>query len=168
MLIYLQDRFTTDFFLPDGSYGTLVTGNYTSGSGDQVNLITGDFHAVSGEAGNIYCSNPLAQPNTASLSMPTPWTSKGIGTAIPASQLGGQSAHTTLVSGSRNATVLPSYTIPPTSLTPYPTVYTTRQPSITPPLSNDVHALDIRRWTIFMCWGLPALVLVISAVCSSV
>lgn len=58
-------------------------------SGVLVNLITGVFNDDNGNTGNIYKQDPTAIPNTFTLPMPIPYTSKGVGTAIPASELGG-------------------------------------------------------------------------------
>src|SRR5258706_15336473 len=41
-----------------------------------------------GTPGNIYAGNEAAIPNLATLSLPTPFTASGVGTAIPASVLG--------------------------------------------------------------------------------
>jgi hypothetical protein len=81
-----QDRFTTNYFLPDDSYGNVASGNYTLVSGE-MNLITGAYTRLPSQTtGNIYgVGEP---PNTSMLSIPTPWTSKGVGIAIPASEVG--------------------------------------------------------------------------------
>jgi hypothetical protein len=79
-----KDKFTTNFYLPDGSYGTLHTGNYTSREGDHANFIDGSY-TVSGKSGNLYSGSGL---NTASVTIPSQWTSSGVGTAIPATELG--------------------------------------------------------------------------------
>lgn len=83
-----QDRFTTDYFLPDDSYGSIITGNYTTLTGDHANLITGDFELANGQTGNIYQGDTIAEPNTSTLVLPTPYTSSGVGSAIPASVVG--------------------------------------------------------------------------------
>lgn len=95
-----KDHFTTNYFLPDGSYGNIFSGNYTSASGGTANLINGNFSLPTGEIGNIYSSVPSARPNTAALLVPTPWTSRGIGTAISASQVGQLVTYITTISGS--------------------------------------------------------------------
>ncbi|EXJ56900.1 hypothetical protein A1O7_07244 [Cladophialophora yegresii CBS 114405] len=84
------DKFTTDYYLPDGSYGSIISGNYTTPDGGQANLITGDYQLANGQRGNIYRADSLDEPNTPSLPIPTPWTSSGVGSAIPASQVGSQ------------------------------------------------------------------------------
>ncbi|ETI26073.1 hypothetical protein G647_02850 [Cladophialophora carrionii CBS 160.54] len=72
-----------------GSYGSIISGNYTTPDGGQANLITGNYRLANGQSGNIY-QDSLDEPNTASLPIPTPWTSSGVGSAIPASQVGSQ------------------------------------------------------------------------------
>ncbi|OCT49071.1 hypothetical protein CLCR_05023 [Cladophialophora carrionii] len=84
-----KDKFTTDYYLQDGSYGSIISGNYTTPDGGQANLITGNYRLANGQRGNIY-QDSLDEPNTASLPIPTPWTSSGVGSAIPASQVGSQ------------------------------------------------------------------------------
>lgn len=86
--IFTQDRFTTNFFLPDGSYGNIFTGYYKSASGAIANLVSGDIALPNGRTANIYSDAPQARPVTSLLAVPTPWTSKGLGTAIPNSELG--------------------------------------------------------------------------------
>ncbi|KAL6157345.1 hypothetical protein ACJQWK_06648 [Exserohilum turcicum] len=80
------DKFTTNFQFPDGSYGTIHTGNYTSG-GTQINLITGDY-TKDGQPGNIYSNNQSDKPNTSTMSIPPQFTGTGVGSAIPATELG--------------------------------------------------------------------------------
>jgi len=81
------DKFTTQYAFPDGSYGSLTTGNYTQ-DGTVVNLITGNYTKPGGETGDIYSADPGARPNTATLSIPPQWTEPGVGSAIPATKLG--------------------------------------------------------------------------------
>ena len=88
----LQDKFTTDYFLQDGSYGSITSGNYTTPTGDQANLITGNYRMANGQTGNIYQGDRLDEPNTSSMPIPTPWTSSGVGSAIPASAVGSQAS----------------------------------------------------------------------------
>jgi hypothetical protein len=90
------DKFTTNFAFADGSYGSLTTGEYCS-SGDSANLISGEFTA-SGQIGNIYAKSPGEKPNTATLSLPPQYTAAGIGSAIPANQMGSVVVYTTTVS----------------------------------------------------------------------
>ncbi|MCJ1398037.1 hypothetical protein MMC11_001234 [Xylographa trunciseda] len=107
---FCYDRFTTDFFLPDGSYGTIDSGNYTTSDGSNANLLSGQYTLSNGTTGNIYGSaNSPEVPNTSTLTLPTPFTSAGVGSAIPASDLGGLATYTVTV---------PASTIQPTTLPP--------------------------------------------------
>jgi hypothetical protein len=99
LLTRLQDHYTTDYFLPDGSYGSASNGSYTTPNGDTANLITGEYHMKDGTSGNIYTESPADQPDTSELTLPTPYTSSGIDPAIPASMLGAQTS-----TGSASAT----------------------------------------------------------------
>lgn len=83
------DRFTTNYAFAEGSYGSLTTGEYNSG-GKQVNLLSDS---------SVYSNNPSAQPNTATLSIPPQYTGTGIGSAIPAGQLGSIIVYTTTIPG---------------------------------------------------------------------
>jgi hypothetical protein len=85
---FCYDRFTTNYFLPDDSYGTVVSGSYTTSSGDAANLLSGDYTLKDGTKGNIYANNEAAKPNTATLHLPVQFTAQGVGSAIPASALG--------------------------------------------------------------------------------
>jgi hypothetical protein len=102
-----QDRFTTNYYLADGSYGSITTGAYNCSSGGVANLITGWYELPNGQTGNIYQIGILA-PNVTVLAMPTPFTSNGIGSAIPVTALG------TLIS---NTTTSQSLTAPITTPT---------------------------------------------------
>ena len=94
-----QDKFTTNYVLPGGAYGQVVSGNYTSGNGI-VNLLTGQYSMTDGTKGNIYGSqSSLAKPDTATLTMPTQYTATGVGSAIPVSKLGEWTTYTTIVPG---------------------------------------------------------------------
>jgi len=108
------DKFTTNFFLPDGSFGTVVGGSYTSSSGDHANLETGDYTLANGQTGNIYSNDPAAKPNTATLPMPSQFTASGVGSAVPISSLGSQITltYTTTIPGS----VFPPLTISPSTV----------------------------------------------------
>ncbi|EXJ87786.1 hypothetical protein A1O1_04713 [Capronia coronata CBS 617.96] len=90
------DRFTTNYYFADGSYGSITCGNYTTVAGDHVNLVTGDYELANGQRGNIYQENSSDEPNTSALPMPTPFTSSGVGSAIPASEVGGQATYSSL------------------------------------------------------------------------
>jgi hypothetical protein len=109
-----QDRFTTDFFLPDGSYGNVFTGYYSSSSGAIANLVSGDIALPNGQAGNIYSDTPQAKPVTSVLPVPTPWTSAGVGSAIPNSELGTQPTYSSTAAG---APVTPTHSLSFPSLT---------------------------------------------------
>ncbi|MCJ1371884.1 hypothetical protein MMC20_003104 [Loxospora ochrophaea] len=104
---FCYDKFTTNFFLPDGSYGTIDTGNYTAADGSIANLITGNYTLAAGPSGNMYSTDSSARPNTAALTLPTPYTSAGIGSAIPASELGNEITYTT---------TLPATTVQPSTV----------------------------------------------------
>lgn len=80
------DKFTTNFQFPDGSYGTIATGDYHSG-GTDVNLISGNY-TKDGHSANIYSGNEAERPNTSTMSIPPQFTGTGIGGAIPVSELG--------------------------------------------------------------------------------
>ncbi|KAL2000533.1 hypothetical protein VTN02DRAFT_2954 [Thermoascus thermophilus] len=92
-----QDKFTTNVYFASGWYGSITTGNFTSPAGETVNLITGDYADRPGA--NLYSADPAAQPNTATMTLPRPWTSKGVGSAIPASELGAPATDATSVPG---------------------------------------------------------------------
>ncbi|KAL2060804.1 hypothetical protein VTL71DRAFT_8856 [Oculimacula yallundae] len=108
---FCYDKFTTNFFLPDGSYGTLVGGAYKSSKGDTANLTSGEYVLVNGEKGNIYSTGTP----TATLPLPSQFTGTGIGSAIPASSLGREITitYTTTIPGITKAavTISPSTTV---------------------------------------------------------
>ncbi|CAG8961065.1 hypothetical protein HYFRA_00002607 [Hymenoscyphus fraxineus] len=108
---FCYDKFTTNFVLPDNSFGTIATGAYSSSNGDKANLLTGEYTLANGQQGNFYTSNSAAQPNTATLRLPAQFTGVGVGSAIPASELG---AFRTLTF----TTTLPGSTIPGTTISP--------------------------------------------------
>lgn len=87
------DKFTTNFKFPDGSYGSLTTGEYVS-NGQTINLLSGDY-----SGGNIYSAAPQDKPNTSTLSVPAQYTGTGVGAAIPASELGSVVVYTTTIPG---------------------------------------------------------------------
>jgi hypothetical protein len=74
-----------------------------------VNLLTGNITA----GGNIYSSDPADQPNAAALNIPPLYTSSGVGSAIPVSDLGTAGFYTTRITG---ATTIPPLTIEGTTL----------------------------------------------------
>lgn len=102
-----QDNYTTNYLLPGGAYGQIVSGNYTSSDGN-ANLLTGDYSMNDGSSGNIYTSTgAAAKPDTATLAIPTQYTAAGVGSAIPATALGEWTTYTT---------TFPATTIPPTTV----------------------------------------------------
>ncbi|OJJ50099.1 hypothetical protein ASPZODRAFT_139426 [Penicilliopsis zonata CBS 506.65] len=113
---FCWDPFTTNVHFADGWYGTIATGTFTSPTGDTVNLLTGTVTQTTNSnnnsndnsdnkstVSNIYEGN--TPPNTQTMDIPLPWTSKGVGSAIPASVLATtvNSAGTT-VSATRSVT----------------------------------------------------------------
>ena len=67
----LQDNYTTDYYLPGGSYDQIVSGNYTASDGSTANLISGNYTLTDGTTGNVYGSaSSLSRPNTATLTYP--------------------------------------------------------------------------------------------------
>lgn len=131
LLPFCYDEFTTNYHLPDGSYGTAAFGTYTSSTSDTVNFETGAYTLANGTTGNIYTSNPAALAEFSSLTLPTQYTSSGIGSAVPVSSLGVE-VTLTLTTTIPGTTIGPS-TLPPTILPPstvtetilYPTTITT-------------------------------------------
>ncbi|EXJ67506.1 uncharacterized protein A1O5_09519 [Cladophialophora psammophila CBS 110553] len=154
------DKFTTDYYLPDGSYGSISSGNYTTPNGDHANLITGSYRLANGQSGNIYQEDTLEEPNTSTLAVPTPWTSKGVGSAIPASEVGSQASSNftsmphlpTLTTGSAastssnlaTVTTLPGSTATWSSAPLATTPARPSEPSITPPITNIALRLSFR------------------------
>ena len=111
-LPFCYDRFTTNYYLPDGSFGTVVNGAYTSATGDVANLETGEYTLVSGQKGNIYPNSE--GPDTKTLPMPSQFTGTGVGSAVPASSLGNAvtiTYTTTLPGLTREAVTLPATTV---------------------------------------------------------
>ncbi len=112
------DKFTTNFVLPDGSYGTVANGSYTSSSGDTANLETGNYTLANGQTGNIYSSNAVAKPNTATLPIPSQFTSSGVGSAVPISGLG--SPVTLTYTTTLSPSLVPSLVIPASTISASP------------------------------------------------
>ncbi|KAK2841661.1 hypothetical protein FQN49_006037 [Arthroderma sp. PD_2] len=106
---FCWDRFTTNYYFADGSYGSVTTGDYHLANGDSVNLIKGNYTRSNGEAGNLYDGG--ASPNLSTLPIPTQFTSKGVGTAIPGSELGGAATYTVIEGTTRDPTTIPATTI---------------------------------------------------------
>jgi len=108
------DKFTTDYILADGSYGTITNGEYSGADGSKVNLLTGNFTISNGQNGNIYSNNESAKPNTATLSIPPQWTATGVGSAIPITEL----ASVAVVSGKTTPiSTIPATTVPASTIT---------------------------------------------------
>lgn len=99
-----QDNYTTNYFLPGGSYGQIHDGSYSSTNGSTANLLTGNYTLGDGSSGNIY-GTPATPPNTATLTLPTQDTSSGVGSAIPVTALGQEVTYTTTIPGT---TISPS------------------------------------------------------------
>ncbi|MCJ1260777.1 hypothetical protein MMC22_000640 [Lobaria immixta] len=114
-LPFCYDKFTTNFLLPGGASGTIVTGNYTSPNGDVANLISGDYTLANGLQGNIYGSaSDAPKPNTATLTLPTQYTAAGVGSAIPLTGLGKEITYTTTIPGTTiKPTTIPGVTEAP-------------------------------------------------------
>ncbi|OJD18182.1 hypothetical protein AJ78_01795 [Emergomyces pasteurianus Ep9510] len=135
---FCWDRFTTNFYFVDGSYGSILTGIYNTSSGDIVDLISGKYIRSNGETGNIYAGDQASKPNTNTMVLPPAWTSKGVGTAIPGSELGDGATYTTTISGIvKDPVTIPRSTIPPTtvsgSVIPGTTIPATTIPGTTVP-----------------------------------
>ncbi|KAL9067490.1 MAG: hypothetical protein Q9161_006840 [Pseudevernia consocians] len=103
-LPFCYDNYTTNYFLPGGSYGQVHDGSYTSTNGSTANLLTGNYTLGDGYSGNIY-GTPATPLNTATLTLPTQDTSSGVGSAIPVTALGQEVTYTTTIPGT---TVSPS------------------------------------------------------------
>jgi hypothetical protein len=122
---FCYDKFTTNFFLSDGSYGNVVYGNYTDADGSTANLLTGDYQLKNGSTGNIYASNTSAKPNTSTLTVPTQFTGTGVGSAIPVTALGGiAQVETTTLTGSNGS---PTATVTTTVIQSAATAGTTKK-----------------------------------------
>lgn len=106
---FCYDRFTTNYFLPDSSFGTLSSGAYTSSSGSTANFQTGNFTLKDGTTGNIYPAGSAEKSSVATLSLPPQFTGIGVGSAIPASALGGVVVRT--FTRTLQATTIPGTTI---------------------------------------------------------
>ena len=89
------DKFTTNFQFPDGSFGNVAAGTYSSG-GTEVNLVSGDY-TKDGQSANIYSNNEAEKPNTSTLSIPAQYTGTGVGGAIPVTELGSIIVYTTTI-----------------------------------------------------------------------
>lgn len=129
------DKFTTQFAFPDNSHGSLTTGEYTSSGGSTANLLTGEYTKEGGEQANIYAQDQQAKPNTATLSIPPQWTAAGVGSAIPANELGSVVVYTTTIPGTTYTapTVIPESTLVETHGDHTTTVSTIPAQTITAP-----------------------------------
>ncbi|KAL9602640.1 MAG: hypothetical protein Q9179_002471 [Wetmoreana sp. 5 TL-2023] len=110
-----QDNYTTNYLLPDGATGQIVSGEFSSTNG-QANLITGNYTLSDGTKGNVYGSEDSpSKPDTATLPIPTQYTAAGSGNAIPATALGQVLTITTTIPGTTVApSTIPAETIAPT------------------------------------------------------
>ncbi|RMZ80338.1 hypothetical protein DV738_g2912, partial [Chaetothyriales sp. CBS 135597] len=107
------DKFTTNYFLSDGSHGTVSNGSYETADGGWANLVTGEYSLTDGTQGNIYANDPANAPDSNSVPVPTPFTSSGVGSAIPGSELGTvSSASATAVSSVVHTSSLATNTPP--------------------------------------------------------
>ncbi|KLJ10822.1 hypothetical protein EMPG_13803 [Blastomyces silverae] len=114
---FCWDRFTTNFYLVDGSYGSILTGIYNTSAGDTVDLVSGKYTRSNGETGNIYDGDEASKPNTSTMVLPPAWTSKGVGTAIPGSELGDGATYTTTIPGiTKEPVTIPPSTIPASTI----------------------------------------------------
>ena len=96
----LQDNYTTNYHLPGGSYGQIVSGSYTASDGSTANSISGNYTLIGGTTGNIYGSpSSPSKPNTATLDIPSQYTASGSISAIPATALGQEITYTTIIPG---------------------------------------------------------------------
>ncbi|KAL0257794.1 hypothetical protein SLS55_006958 [Diplodia seriata] len=135
---FCYDKFTTNYIFPDGSSGTIFTGDFSSAAGGTANLITGNY--TGGK--NLYSADdPDAaadKPDTATLSIPPQYTDSGVGSAIPLTALGATVVVTAVAT--TTSTVPASLVVVPASTRPASTVpgttvagVTTRPDSVVPP-----------------------------------
>ena len=108
------DKFTTDYILADGSYGTITNGEYNGADGSKANLLTGNFTTSNGQNGNVYSNDESAKPNTATLSIPPQWTGTGVGSAIPITELASVVVYTSTVI---SASTIAASTVPASAIT---------------------------------------------------
>jgi hypothetical protein len=74
--------------------------------------LVGNYTLSNGQSGSIYGTS--SPPDTATLALPTPYTSSGIGSAIPASALGDEATYTTTIPG----TTVEGKTLAPVTTSP--------------------------------------------------
>ncbi|RDW91863.1 hypothetical protein BP5796_01257 [Coleophoma crateriformis] len=132
LIPFCYDKFTTNFHLPDGSYGTLWGGNYTSLEGDTADLVNGVYTLADGTTGDIYSS--VAPPDVATLAIPLQYQGTGVGSAIPLSSLGFQVS--TTITETIPATTVAATTIPESTLAP------TTQSTVTTILSTTISTIS--------------------------
>lgn len=158
---FCWDRFTTNYHFADGSYGNVVKGFYHTADGDVFNLINGSYTLDNGDEGNFYEEEDAPTPPTQSLDLPTPWTSSGVGTAIPGSELGAPATYAP-EDGSNAATTKPTATITgatPATATPTPTAPAEDPAQTGGDDQSAGQALEVgfRPWLCLMMAGLCAL-----------
>ncbi|KAK5065245.1 hypothetical protein LTR84_001083 [Exophiala bonariae] len=140
------DRFTTNYWLSDKSYGSMTTGVYHCASGGSANLFTGDFNLPNGQTGNLYAQNKTEQPNLSTLHLPTPYTSSGVGSAIPATAVGTDASYstqsTTAIGYGQPQNITQAPTGAPTAGGGFPIVTNiiNLTPTITPPIVSGLGA----------------------------
>jgi hypothetical protein len=104
-------------------------------AGDEANLLLGDYKLANGLTGNLYVEDPADRPDTYSLPVPTPWTSKGVGSAIPGSALGatatGPATTPSAIASSSPTSALPSSIVSLTSTSKTPTTAASTTQNIT-------------------------------------
>ena len=88
-----------------------MKGDYKTSDGDVFNLINGSYTLYNGDKGNFYEEEDAPFPKTATLALPTPWTSSGVGTAIPGSELGAPATHAETSVRTIPATTIPDRTV---------------------------------------------------------
>ncbi|KAL8842885.1 MAG: hypothetical protein Q9170_000289 [Blastenia crenularia] len=128
-LPFCYDNYTTNYFLPGGATGQIVSGDFSSTSG-QANLVSGDYTLADGTKGNVYGSEDSPdKPNTSTLPIPTQYTASGSGSAIPATALGQVVTVTTTFPG----TTVEASTVAPETISPSISGSSTIVPASTKP-----------------------------------
>ncbi|KAL8709454.1 MAG: hypothetical protein Q9220_005837 [cf. Caloplaca sp. 1 TL-2023] len=131
-LPFCYDNYTTNYFLPGGDTGQIVSGDFTAASG-KANLISGDFTLSDGTKGNVYGSEDSPdKPNTSTLPIPTQYTASGSISAIASTALGQVITITTTIPGT---TVEPS-TVAAETLAPSVSGTSTVQAASTKPATT--------------------------------
>lgn len=141
LIPFCYDKFTTNYHLPDGSYGTIFGGSYTSPGGDTADLVNGVYTLADGQTGDIYSS--VAPPDTATLPIPSQFQGTGVGSAIPLSSLGFQLTATitqTIAATTIAATTIPGSTLAATTQSSLTTIPSTTTATISNlPFTNVVN-----------------------------